>query len=603
MLADDQKVDLETARGMLVYRDAALPTLFYYAATRPAIARGDDGNYQLTLVHYDRPIDGLAGMLSFVVDLQPDPVEMDNMERELAARHPGADLQFQPIAWSDGTVAAAIIGGGAVSATPPLLGQNSAALAIGLTTDQYVLLRGSAGTPAAAPVQIVYSLSYAALRPMYGATIHFDESKFRDWVQKKCSANFVVISVEKTDTFEQLRQDGVLRVESVNQSGGDAPPGLRDAFLRSLQSILTPLPRFAPAPEASSGNWLVGFDCATVHDVQNMSRRLDTDMQVTGVVARTAVLQGAPGGLAEALAQRPDIELSTSASFIQSLTVRCHDRFGGRPLQRADVRITPAPSARDTNVFGFTQPSDAATLQLTRAPGNTAPTTYDCTLYFGAGATADAAPCQSGAIAIVPGQAYLDVVPALWYTYRQYLASVADDFPWELVHSVRLELNGPAALVCTPAVLDIDKTTAALAIDAFAPTRVDLDAVGYTATYTPRLGAKFSVPGQPAGAAIFLNPLRRRRVTFRVAAGYHWQGTSAIEVVIAGAADKAQLWADGKLSLTPAQPQREFIYWYAFDKTLSFRWRLRDAADAASAQILTTSSALEVIFPQAPAVP
>ncbi|NHZ93152.1 hypothetical protein F2P45_29690 [Massilia sp. CCM 8733] len=599
MLADDQKVDLETARGMLVYRDAALPTLFHYAATRPAIARGDDGTYQLTLVHYDRPIDGLAGMLSLVVDLRPDPVQMDNMERELAALHPGADLQFQPIAWSGGTVAAAIIGGGAVSATPSLLGQNAAALAIGLTTDQYVLLRGGAGTPQAAPVQIVYSLSYAAMRRSYGATIRFDESKFRDWVQKKCSANFVVISVEKSDTFEQLRQDGVLRVESVNQSGDEAPPGLRDAFLRSLQSILTPLPRFAQAPEASSGNWLLGFDCASVHDVQNMSRRLDTDMQVTGAVARTAVLQGAPDGLAEALAQRPDIELSTGASFTQPLTVRCHDRFGGRPLRRADVRITPAPSARDTNVVGFTAPTDAATLQLTRAPDMAAAYSYDCTLYFGA----DAAPCRSGAIAIAPGQAYLDVVPARWYTYRQYLAGVADDFPWDLVRSVRLELNGPAALAYAPAVLDIDKYTAALAIDAFAPSAVDLDAVGYTATYTPRLGASFSVPGQPAGAAIFLNPLRRRRVTFGVAAGYDWRHTSAIDVVLAGAAGNPQLWGDGKLCLTPAQPRREFIYWYAFDKTLSFRWRVRDAAGTASAQILTTSSALDVIFPQPPAVP
>jgi hypothetical protein len=368
MLADDQKVDLETARGMLVYRDAALPTLFHFAATCPAVARGDDGTYQLTLVHYDRPIDGHAGMLSMVVNLQPDPVAMDNMKRELAARYPGDRLQFLPIAWSSGTVAAAIIGGSAVTATPSLLGQNTAALAIGLTTEQYLLLRGGAGTPAAAPVYIVYALSYEASRPLYGATIHVDESKFRDWVQKKCSANFVVISVEKTDTFEQLRQDGVLRVESENQSGEPAPAGLRDAFLRSMQSILTPLPRFAPAPEANTGDWLVGFDCATVHDVQNISRRLDTDMRVAGVVARKAVLQGALGGLAEALAQRPDIELPTSTSFTQPLMVRCHDRFGGQPLQRANVQIIPAPPG--AGFFGFTGPADAATMQLTAAPGS-----------------------------------------------------------------------------------------------------------------------------------------------------------------------------------------------------------------------------------------
>jgi hypothetical protein len=191
-------------------------------------------------------------------------------------------------------------------------------------------------------------------------------------------------------------------------------------------------------------------------------------------------------------------------------------------------------------------------------------------------------------------------VPSLWYTYRRYLASVADDFPWDLVKSIRLELNAPAALACTPAALDIDKYTAARTIDAFASTAVDLDAVTYTATYTPRLGAKFSVPGQPAGAAIFLNPLRRRKVTFRVTAAYDWQNTRAIEVTLAGAADNPQLWADGRLCLTREQPQRQFIYWYAFDKTLRFRFRLRDAAGAASATSSVTSSAPDVIFPHPP---
>ena len=607
MLADDQKVEFDSAGGMLVYRDAALPTLFYYASTRPAIARAADGSYQLSLVHYDRPIGDKAAMLSFVASLEPDAAAMDNMRSALAQRYPNLKLAFEPMSWSDGLVAASVAGGAAVTATPSLLGQNPAALALGLSTDQYLLLKAYAAAPSGPPpLSLVYSLSYAALRPAYAASIAFDAAAFRDWVQKRCSANLLFISFDRIDTFEQLRRDAVLRVQSENQTGEAVPDGLRLAFLASLQSVLEPLPRFAPAPQAETGagNWLVGFDCSSVHDVQSISRRIDSNMHMTGVVSRKAVLQGAPIGLAEALARQPDTELSTTTGFIQPLTVRCHDGFGGQPLRQANVLIAPAPSGE--GFASFTARTDEWNTRLTRAPGAAVSYTYDCTLYFDPAATAGdpGAPCRSGAQQILPGQAYLDVVPSRWYSYRQYLASVADDFPWDLVDAIKLELSGPAPLSFAPASLDIGKYTPALRASAFAPAPADLDAVIYQATVTPRIGAKFCLSGQPAGSVIFLNPLQRRVVRFRAAPDVDWRNVAAIDISLLTADGNPQLWRNGKLSLTPGQPQCDFTYWYAFDPSLSFKTRLRTSNGAALEQPPARQSrALDIVIAQLPDLP
>lgn len=567
MLADDQPVTVESAPRILVYRDADIRTRFYYASTRPAVARGRDG-YQLTLVHYDKPVDGIAGMLSMVVNLQPDPLEMDALRSELSARNPGDVLQFVPIPWTAGTVAVAVVGGAPLSGTPSLLGDNSAALSIPLSTEQYLLLRPRGGA-AAAPLYVVYGLSYDALRPEYGFLIHFDESRFRDWVQKKCSAGFLFISVEKSETFEELRQAGVLRVESENRTGEEPPAGFRHAFLCSLQSVLRPLPRFTDAPQAGGGNWLVGFDCGTVHDIELLSKRLDTDMRIKGVVARKAYIQGELAGLAEALAQRGDQELPTQISFTQSLTVRCHDSFQGMPVEVLNVQVQPAILPRSFHCFD--RSGDEWRIALTHKPGVDASYACLCTPHFGGDRPATA----PVAIPIARAQAYLDILPSAYFSYRSYSIGTAADFPWQLVREVRLQLRGPAGLTFRPGQATLVKNAPSGTVEAFAPERVDLEQVAFSAQVTPnpRKGLPFTVDGVAAGATVFFNPLRRRAVTFHGASDGNWGDLARIVIVVSAVAGRPQLWDNERLILVPEAPHVRFAYWYAGDKTLSYQVR------------------------------
>lgn len=595
MLGDDLKIDVEGALHVLLYQDAALPTVFYCASTRPAVAR-IGGEYQLMLVHYDRPLDDQVGMLSLVIDLRPDAQEMTVVRAELLARCGGAPFELHPIPWTAGTVAVALVGGAPVFSTPSLIGDNAAAVSLGLNLTQYLLLRNADPTSAVLPLSVVYGLSFEAFRRKFDFSVQFDASKFRSWVQKKCSADFLFISVERTDTFEELRNEGVIRVESENLTDEEPPEGFKQAFLHSLKSILVPLPQFAPAPRADtgSGGWSIGFSCSAVRDVQDIAKRLDTRMQVSGVVARKVYIQGGLDGLQAALRARPDVELATGMSFTRTLTVRCHDAFGGEPLSALSVSIPEllvSPASHE-----FKDPGDAWPVELVHPPGEDTGCHYKCRLYF-----PDRPAVATPPVAIRREWAYLDIVPSALYTWRRYAVSVDAEFPWSLIRSITLSLQVPAGLEVRPATLTLVQATATGSIEVFAPHPVDLDAVTVSATYTPVTGggAPFTLTNLPAGNSIFLNPFIRRTVTFRVADSFDWQRTSAIAITVAVAADNPQLWESRKFALTSAAPRIRVTCWYVLDRKVGYRAAFKmGARESSTGPVTTLQSEVVLSAPQ-----
>ena len=564
MLADDLKIDLESAPHVLVYQDATLPTVYYCASTRPSVARAGDA-WQLSLVHYDRPVGDRAGMLSLVIDLRADDAEMTAAQAELARLH-GHVPTMRPIPWSAGTIAVALAGGDPVLATPSLLGENAAALSLPLTTTQYLLLKEALDSPLALPLMAVYGLSFEAVRRKFDFSVHFDDSKFRDWMETKCSADFLFISVEETHTFVEMRKQGVIRIESENFTGEDPPEGFQRAFLASLKAALVPLPRFAPAPEAGGGNWLIGFSCSSVHDIQDMGRRLDLRMQVEGPVARKAYIQGSVDGLREALRAQPDEELPTGAGFTRTLIVRCHDDFGGRPLRALVVTIEGGSASPQWHEFK--DPADAWSLTLLHAPGDDAGYTYRCQLSI-----SDRRPIDLPSLPIARESAFLDIVPAALYTFRSYTAAVGSDFPWSLVSGLSLALTGPKGMEFAPARLQFDVARPAGHIDAFAPVAVNPDDVVATVTCKPAGdgGPAFTVMTLPSGSTVSMELLVPRTVTFRVQPGFDWQRCSAISIVVPPQPDNPQLWEQRRVQLSRTQPQAQVRFWYTQDRTFQYR--------------------------------
>jgi hypothetical protein len=592
MLADDQRVELQSSREILIYKDFSNPSLFYYVSTQPAIAKSNN-QFQYALTHYDKPVKGMAGMLSLVVNLQPDQASLDKVRQELQAQSAQGPIQLVPMPWTSGSVSAAVIGCPPVTATPSLLGDNFVALSIGLTTDQYIVLKSSQ-TPAA-PISVVYSLGFEAFRPQYSFSIRFDQSKFRDWIQKQCSANLFFLNIQESETFEKLQQSGVIEVISENQTGQDPPEGFQLAFLRSLQSILVPLPHFAPAPSAGGqGNWLLGYSCSAVEDHQTLTKRLDTNMQVSGAVGRTVFIQGSLVNWKEAQTACVDIELPTDGSFIQRITVRCHSAFDQRPLDRVQVSIEPPISTGSSRVFS-NGASDDWSLDLLRAPGLADGYSTRYVLYFGN----NQPPLSCKAVPIAREQAFVDVVPEEYYSYCTYTVNVADTFPWSLVTSVKLMLSGPADFSFQPSQLILTKTTPTGQIVAFAPTVADLEAINFTALIYPRVGAQLSIDGSPTGSTIFLNPFESRTISFRAGGEIDWKTTNQISILVDAAAPSLQLWTTTRITLTATAPQAKITYFLNGQKAVSYRAEFRKSSGVVmrTPPIETAEAAIVVSIP------
>jgi len=561
MVADDQKVALEGVGGILVYQDYSNPQVYYYATTRPSIARAGD-DYQLTLARYDKPLGDQAGMLSFVVNLEPEPGPLEAARQRLRAMMPDAELH--PMPWTSGTVTAAIAGGAPVAATPSLLGTNSAVISTGFNLDQYLALT----TMGADALSVVYGLSFEAFREKYEFAIQFDETRFREWIQKKWTLNLLFISFEKTETFEDLKASGVIRVSSLNSTGEEPPEGFQRAFLRSLQSLLTPMPGFAPPPEGGSEGWGIGFDYQTVRDLQNLARRLDTNMRISGAVTRQVYLQGSPAGLAEAMKSRREIELPTAGAFTQRLTIRCPHAFDGNPLEAVNVAIQPPTLPTTGRVFDENAPSDWQ-VELARDPRANAEYSYTCALHFGAGRGIQ----QSGPGVIGREQAFLDIVPEAYYTYRRYRVSAANEFPWDLLQSVTLTPRGPRGLSFEPASFQLRPAAATAATAAFAGASANLGEVVFAAAYQPKNGAAFSLEALPSGSTVFLNPFQARRVTFGAVAEVDWEKYIRIVVLPERSNGTPQLWAtdEGKKILTEKTPRARFDYWHTGERKLQYK--------------------------------
>ncbi len=593
MLADDKKIELQNVEGVLVYRDAFETNTYYYSSTRPVVAR-HAGEYQFTQVVYQPvPNTGPVGMLSFVVDLEPPDDRLNEMSEQLRKLSPGAELK--PIPWTSGTVAVAIRGGDPVFGTPSLMGRNSAVVSVPLTTNQFLILKNSL---AGEPVSVVYKLSYEAFRRAYEFSIEFNESKFREWVQTKCELNFLFFSFESESTFQELQTNSVIKVTSVNQTGESPPEGFRRAFLQSLQSLLTPLPRFAEPPEGGEGSWLIGFGCNTVKDIQNISRRLDCDMRISGAVARSAYIQGALGGFADAYKRRGFVTLPTADLFIQKLTVRCDRSFDGNPLKAVTVVIDHNPSL--THTFSNDNRQEWA-IELVHHPRKPHKYQYRCNLHLGSDLGGDK--LATGSFEIKRDQAFLDIVPEAFFTYRSYSVSAEKDFPWELLTQVQLEPALHKALTFQPDSLQLTGSKPCGQIAAFARQRVSLDDVEFKATCKIRSSsATFHLERLlPSGKTIFLNPFRQQSFTFQASKDFNWARYTEIRVRVNLPANS--LLKNGELSfvLKPAEGAKKLTFWRADNgRKLSYEtaFRARSGESPRVPGLEATERVVEITAPE-----
>ncbi len=198
-------------KGVVIFRDHAIATLFHYLAGPPRLTRGDDRRPNLLLLKYRNALDSMAsttplvreqlggGFLLFGVDCGlPDGVK-DEIIRELQSRVPpdAGPVSLVPVLYTKGTVnvvaldaqrpAAGAPTGDADThskfvrgilgtATPSLLQDQRAIFSLSLTPDGVALLE-DAYQSELSPIGVMYELEFSGLRPAIAIKATVDKKR------------------------------------------------------------------------------------------------------------------------------------------------------------------------------------------------------------------------------------------------------------------------------------------------------------------------------------------------------------------------------------------------------------------------------------------
>jgi hypothetical protein len=232
--------------GVSIFPDHADPLQFYYLPMMPHLTSVKDasGNVlpQLQLIEYVGAA-GTGGFINFDVNLGMDDGKLSDVAQKLKRQANLPDEpRLSPVVFVDGTVKLFILGAqspdptatkpppsGAAPATdqadgprfvvkiqnstkPALFGDNQATFSVQL--DQYgatVLEKALQGEMA--PIAVIYSLDFIALRPAFNVHLHVDWDRVHKYMDEHFSGGFLFFSADIDKAVDKLVEDRVISIE------------------------------------------------------------------------------------------------------------------------------------------------------------------------------------------------------------------------------------------------------------------------------------------------------------------------------------------------------------------------------------------------------
>ncbi|HEY0687534.1 MAG TPA: hypothetical protein VGD71_00725 [Kribbella sp.] len=242
---------------VLVFPDHAVPGTFYYAAPDPKISRTggqlmvDILSYSVELKH--SPLAGTtiphelgAGFLTLGLDCALDPTVHSRTIGELSARTglPEQQLSLSPIPYTKGAVSLIaldagttesgglpqfvekVIGGG----TPSLLGDLRASFSLALSQEGVEFLEGLY-KDGAAPIGVVYDLTYLGLRPAIQCVITADLSRIYDELSASVGVQYLCFRAEVEAILSKLADTEAIGIQLTSQAVGEEAARSKESAL------------------------------------------------------------------------------------------------------------------------------------------------------------------------------------------------------------------------------------------------------------------------------------------------------------------------------------------------------------------------------------
>ncbi|MBA3812101.1 MAG: hypothetical protein H0X27_10775 [Caulobacteraceae bacterium] len=230
--------------GVSVFPDHADPLQFYYLPMAPhlTLVKDADGQNlpQLQLIEYVGAA-GAGGFLNFDVNLGLTENALADVTQELKRQAKLTDNpRLSPLTFVDGTVKLVLLGAESPGAAPPspgaapaattqpdgprfvikiqnaakpaLYGENQATFSVQL--DQYgatILEQAMQGQMA--PVAVIYSLDFIALRPAFNVSLHIDWGRVHKYLDDHFSGGFLFFSSEIDKSVDKLIEDRAITID------------------------------------------------------------------------------------------------------------------------------------------------------------------------------------------------------------------------------------------------------------------------------------------------------------------------------------------------------------------------------------------------------
>lgn len=270
--------------GISLFRDHSDPKQWYFGPLMPHFSTEFDEAVdadipRLSLIKY-RGDAGTGGFLNFDVDLGVKPEKLEDVAVQLMAQEQLDELpRLAPINYVDGSVRLMMLGAdsAAEEADPPpeggprfvtrinhankpaLFGDNNAVFSVELGPEGIEVLEKSLAGELA-PIGVVYSLDFLALRPAYEVSLEINWDRVQKHVNDSHGVDSIFASVEIEKTVDELIEEQAIKLEATSEFlETDENAGLmgrRDQALNDVRAMVTEAffePSIVPEKKEESG--------------------------------------------------------------------------------------------------------------------------------------------------------------------------------------------------------------------------------------------------------------------------------------------------------------------------------------------------------------
>lgn len=279
--------------GLYLFPDDSDPFKYYYLPQEPKISQ-KNGEFQLQLTKY-RGQANSGGMLTFGVNLSVESKLLKQVAGKLKLK---GEIQLEPVPVIDGSVKLIIFNKTYGPNKPALFGDNQTLFSLSLTQDDVVLLEQGLLEADFAPIGVVYSLDYLALRPSYFFQIHANWERVQKHIEEKFSLNFIFFRVDIENLVDELIENRVIEIKLDSFAPSDIDTSDRDLFLKEVQEMVISTffePKLKPVKlknNFSSFSLLPGFSYRKINITNIDSRLINLTVNEQTTVRRSIYPQG-----------------------------------------------------------------------------------------------------------------------------------------------------------------------------------------------------------------------------------------------------------------------------------------------------------------------